>query len=361
MGVLLALPRPEVHAMTATATTDQGTAAAGPDEGTALLSVRNLVQEFQVRGRAGLRSGTVHALSDVSFEVRDGETLGVVGESGSGKSTLVRSILQAPGPKSGEVWFRGRDLTRQGRADLLDARRHLATVFQDPFGSLDPRWSVFAIVEEPLHGYHVGHRGERRARAEQVLRMVGLDPGLYGRRRPPQLSGGQCQRVAIARALVLSPSLLVCDEAVSSLDVLTQAQVLNVFERLRAELHLSYLFVAHDLALVKQVSDRVAVMYLGRLCEVGPSGSMYTRPLHPYTAALLESIPSPVPGATKRRRSAPISAEVPSPLDPPSGCRFRTRCPRAQELCAAQVPQLRTLAPDHAVACHFPLESAAAR
>lgn len=332
------------------------TAPAGTVE--PLLAVRDLVQEFVVRGHGGVKDGVVHAVSGVSLEVRDRETLGVVGESGSGKSTLVRSILQAPRPQSGTVTLRGVDLTRLRGRRLQDSRRHMQAVYQDPFGSLDPRWTVFSIVEEPLGAHGISTRRERRKRSAEVLDLVGLDPGLYGKRTPRQLSGGQCQRVAIARSLVLSPSLVLCDEAVSSLDVLSQAQVLNLFEKLRAELALSYLFVAHDLALVRQVSDRVAVMYLGRLCEVGPSQALYARPLHPYTAALLDSIPSPDPADRHRRRRPRVRGEVPSPLDPPSGCRFRTRCPRAEPVCATQTPQLREIDPDHRVACHFPLAEA---
>ncbi|HMD95620.1 MAG TPA: oligopeptide/dipeptide ABC transporter ATP-binding protein [Trebonia sp.] len=318
-----------------------------------LLSARDLVQEFVVRERGGVKAGVVQAVSSVSFDVMPGETLGIVGETGSGKSTLARAILQAPRPKSGSVVFRGADLTTLRGRKLLDARRHMQFVFQDPFGSLDPKWHVRSIVEEPLVAYHTGNRAARRKRADDLLDLVGLDPARYGKRHPRELSGGQAQRVAIARAVALEPSLLICDEAVSSLDVLIQAQVLNLFERLRTELGLSYLFIAHDLALVKQVSDRVAVMYLGKLCEVGPGESMYRQPLHPYTKALLDSIPSTEPGA--RRASATIQGEPPSPINPPSGCRFRTRCPRATELCAAEEPKPRELATGHQVACHFPL------
>ncbi|MEO3926150.1 ABC transporter ATP-binding protein [Micromonosporaceae bacterium B7E4] len=329
--------------------------------GRPLLEVRNLVQEFVVRAHGGVRGGVVHAVSDVSFEVRAGETLGVVGETGSGKSTMVRSVLQAPPPKSGEVWFQGVDLaSARKRRDLVAARRQMQAVFQDPYGSLDPKWTVFSIVEEPLAAYRTGDRRRRRARVEEVLDLVGLDPGVFGDRKPGQLSGGQCQRVAIARALTLAPALIVCDEAVSSLDVLSQAQVLNLFERLRAELGLSYLFIAHDLALVKQVSDRVAVMYLGTLCEVGPAEEMYRNPLHPYTRALLDSIPSPDPERPRPRVPDELAGEPPSPLDPPSGCRFRTRCPRAAEICAVEAPPVRAARPDHTVACHFPLSPVAA-
>jgi oligopeptide/dipeptide ABC transporter ATP-binding protein len=324
-----------------------------------LLQARNVVQEFVVRGRGGVKGGVVQAVSDVSIDVRAGETLGIVGETGSGKSTLARSLLQAPRPKSGSVTLRGTELVGlRGRA-LLDARRSMQMVFQDPFGSLDPKWRVQDIVEEPLIAYGVGSRQERRARVREVLDRVGLDADVFARRRPRQLSGGQAQRVAIARALTLDPALIICDEAVSSLDVLIQAQVLNLFEQLRDELGLSYLFIAHDLALVKQVSDRVAVMYLGKLAEIGPAEALYREPLHPYTVALLASIPSPDPASPKAQADKAISGDPPSPMDPPSGCRFRTRCPRAQERCAVEVPQLRELRSDHAVACHFPVERSA--
>lgn len=325
---------------------------------TPLLRVRNLVQEFPVRGAGGLRGGVVHAVSNVSFDVYAGETLGVVGETGSGKSTLARSVIQAPPPKSGEVLFQGTDLVRLRRRALVEARRHMQMVYQDPFGSLNPRWRVTELVEEPLLGYGVRGAAQRQKRVAELLDLVGLDPSLYGKRRPHELSGGQCQRVAIARALALNPALIICDEAVSSLDVLIQAQALNLFERLRSELGLSYLFIAHDLAMVKQVSDRVAVMHLGQLAEIGPAGQLYRRPLHPYTAALLDSIPGLDPVTGRARRPAPMSGEPPSPIDPPSGCRFRTRCPRAQQRCADEQPLLRERGRGHQVACHFPLDDA---
>ena len=332
----------------------------------ALLEVRHLVQEFVLRDYGGAKGGVLQAVSDVSFELHAGETLGIVGETGSGKSTLARSVIQAPGPKRGSVIFEGSDLVGLPHRAMKPVRRHMQMVFQDPFTSLDPKWTVARIVAEPLVAYAVGSGRERRDRVYSLLDRVGLDPAVYAKRRPRELSGGQAQRVAIARALVLEPKLILCDEPVSSLDVLVQAQVLNLFERLRSDLGLSYLFIAHDLALVKQVSDRVAVMYLGKLCEIGPARDLYRQPLHPYTLALLNSIPDPAPVAGKRegwaRRSkrAVISGELPSPLDPPSGCRFRTRCPRAQERCSAEVPELRALGSNgHLVACHFPLSGGA--
>jgi oligopeptide/dipeptide ABC transporter ATP-binding protein len=335
-----------------------GSSGAGPAGAQPLLSARDLVQEFVVRERGGAKGGVVQAVSGVSFDVMPGETLGIVGETGSGKSTLARAVLQAPRPKSGTVTFRGTELTALHGRKLLQARRHMQFVFQDPFGSLDPKWQVRSIIEEPLVAYRAGGRAERRKRVDELLDLVGLDPARYARRHPRELSGGQAQRVAIARAVALEPSLLICDEAVSSLDVLIQAQVLNLFERLRSELGLSYLFIAHDLALVKQVSDRVAVMYLGKLCEVGPGEAVYRQPLHPYTRALLDSIPSTEPGAA--RAAATIKGEPPSPIHPPSGCRFRTRCPRAADLCASEEPRPRELAAGHMVACHFPLTQPAA-
>jgi oligopeptide/dipeptide ABC transporter ATP-binding protein len=332
-------------------------AAVPPTTGEPLLSVRDLVQEFPVRAVGGVRGGVVHALSGVSLDVRAGETLGVVGETGSGKSTLARSVIQAPRARSGEVLFQGGDLMRLRGGALTRARREMQMVYQDPYGSLDPRWRVRELVEEPLRGYGVP---DRERRVAELLDLVGLDPALYGRRRPHELSGGQCQRVAIARAIALRPAMVICDEAVSSLDVLIQSQVLNLFERLRRELGLSYLFISHDLALVKQVSDRVAVLYLGRLAEVGPADAVYRSPRHPYTAALLDSIPGLDPATGRPRRPATLPGEPPSPLDPPSGCRFRTRCPRAQDRCAAEQPALVEHAPGHEVACHFPLERSTA-
>jgi oligopeptide/dipeptide ABC transporter ATP-binding protein len=328
-----------------------------PPGGDIILGVRNLVQEFVLRDYGGAKGGVLQAVSDVSFDLRAGETLGIVGETGSGKSTLARSVIQSPPPKRGAVFFQGRNIVGLSHGALKPVRRDMQIVFQDPFTSLDPKWTVSRIVEEPLDAYGVGSRSERRARVNSLLDLVGIDPVRYGGRHPRQMSGGQCQRVAIARAIVLEPKLILCDEPVSSLDVLVQAQVLNLFEKLRSELGLSYLFIAHDLALVKQVSDQVAVMYLGKLCEIGPASAIYEHPLHPYTLALLTSVPKPAPPAdSKHGPGSVIKGELPSPLNPPSGCRFRTRCPRAQQRCADEVPQMRPVGADeHLVACHFPL------
>jgi len=323
--------------------------------GETLLEVRDLTQEFYVRPRPGVLGGVVHAVSEVSLSLGAGEALGVVGETGCGKSTLARSILQMPRPKSGEVRFHGTDLVSLRPKELREARRRMQVVFQDPFSSLDPKMRVADIVQEPL----VGRMGkdERAERAEHMLNVVGLTPSRFADRRPRQLSGGQCQRVAIARALSVGPDLVVCDEPVSSLDVLVQAQILNLLEELRTELHIAYLFISHDLAVVKQVSDRVAVMYLGRICEVAPTARLFDEPLHPYTAALLDANPSVHARKGSGARPATITGEPPSAVNPPSGCRFRTRCPLAQERCAAETPLLREIAAGRQVACHFPLGS----
>jgi oligopeptide/dipeptide ABC transporter ATP-binding protein len=325
-----------------------------------LLRARALVQEFTVRGRGGVRGGVVQAVSGVSLDILPGETLSVVGETGSGKSTLARSIMQAPPPKSGEVEFQGTSLTALHGAALRAARRSMQMIFQDPYTSLDPLWPVARIVAEPLVAAGLRDRAERRRRVAELLDQVGLDLAAHGRRRARELSGGQCQRVAIARALAASPALIIADEAVSSLDVLVQAQVLNLLDRLRTSLGLSYLFIAHDLALVKQVSDRIAVMYLGRLCETGPADEVYAHPRHPYTVELLDAVPRVEQAALGKRPAGdlPGAGEPASPASPPSGCRFRTRCPRAQPRCAAETPVLGAppgAAPGQLVACHFPV------
>jgi oligopeptide transport system ATP-binding protein len=327
--------------MTATTTSDS------------LIDVQHLVQEFRVETDFA-KHHVVQAVSDVSFQVAAGETLGIVGESGSGKSTLARSLLMAPKPKSGTVLFQGADLRQMRHAELKSTRSKMQMVFQEPFGSLDPKWTVSHIVREPLTIHGRGKRADRAKRVAELLDLVGLDPSVYGHVRPGQLSGGQAQRVAIARALASSPALIICDEAVSSLDVLIQAQVLNLFEDLRDELGLSYIFIAHDLSLVRQVSDRVAVMYLGKLCEISLVHPLYSKPLHPYTAALLEAIPGVAPESQGAVLTS-ASVEPPSPSNPPSGCRYRTRCPYAQPVCAAEEPPMRAIEEGRYVACHFPL------
>jgi peptide/nickel transport system ATP-binding protein len=335
-----------------------GTAALRPRDDI-LLTVEHLVVEFPVG-----RRGRVRAVSDVSFDVARGETLGLVGESGCGKSTTARAIVHAPPPTSGRVVFDGRDLGRLGAEELRRVRPEVQMIFQDPISSLNPRRRVVDIVREGLDIWGRTEGADERVAA--ILRDVGIDPETAGRRRPHEFSGGQCQRISIARALALEPKLLICDEPVSALDVSVQAQILNLLEDLKAAHHLTMLFIAHDLAVVKNVSDRVAVMYLGKLCEVGPADDLYARPAHPYTAALLEAVPEPDPDVPVPETA--LAGDLPSPLSPPSGCRFRTRCPRAEERCALEEPQLRPVlgtgdgdgaGAEHVVACHVPLVPAA--
>jgi peptide/nickel transport system ATP-binding protein len=315
-----------------------------------VLRVEHLVKQY-----AGQGGAIVHAVSNVSFDILRGETLGLVGESGCGKSSVGRSILQLPPPSSGRVLFEGHDLAvLQGEA--LRARRPgVQMVFQDPISSLNPRRRISDIVAAPLtvNGDLSAEVRDRRVR--EVLDAVGLDPTAVWSLRPHELSGGQCQRVSLARALVLNPKLIVCDEPVSSLDVSVQAQILNLLEDTKERFGLTMLFIAHDLAVVKNISDRIAVMYLGKLCEVAPAAELYARPRHPYTGALIASIPVPDPRA-RRLRGVAIKGDLPSPLDPPSGCRFRTRCPHAAAVCAAQEPVMREIAAGHFVACHIPLD-----
>ncbi|HEX4539747.1 MAG TPA: oligopeptide/dipeptide ABC transporter ATP-binding protein [Acidimicrobiales bacterium] len=317
-----------------------------------LLRVEHLVVDFP----AGARR-RVHAVSDVSFDVRKGETLGLVGESGCGKSTTGRAVMQLPRPSSGSVRFAGQELTALKRHALRETRPQMQMIFQDPISSLNPRRRVVDIVAEPLAIWGRGRAGERDTKVREVFDAVGLDVEAAGDRRPYQFSGGQCQRISIARSLMLDPKLLICDEPVSALDVSVQAQILNLLADTKERYGLTMIFIAHDLAVVKNVSDRVAVMYLGKLCEVAGSDDLYRYPTHPYTNALLASIPEPDPDARPSANGAGLAGEIPSPVSPPSGCRFRTRCPRAQERCAEEEPVMRQMRPDHFVACHFPVES----
>jgi peptide/nickel transport system ATP-binding protein len=316
-----------------------------------LLKIEDLVVEFP----AG-RNRKVHAVSGISFDIKAGETLGLVGESGCGKSTTGRAIMQLPHPTSGSVKFDGVEMTRLSSEDLRRTRTRMQMIFQDPISSLNPRRKVKDIVAEGLSiwGSTIGTFSKNRV--NEVLDAVGLDPEIVADRRPHQFSGGQCQRICIARALVLDPKVIICDEPVSALDVSVQAQILNLLEDMKARYGLTLVFIAHDLAVVKNVSDRVIVMYLGKICEVAQPDTLYSNPAHPYTKILLASIPEPDPlrPITDER----ISGELPSPMAPPSGCRFRTRCPRVQDVCAQTEPEIREVAPGHYVACHFPLETA---
>jgi peptide/nickel transport system ATP-binding protein len=314
---------------------------------TPLLSVDNLVVEYMVGNK------TVHAVSGVSFDIARGETLGLVGESGCGKSTLGRAVLQLRRAVSGHVRFDGEDLTAMQGEALRKMRRRVQLIFQDPIASLNPRRRIGDIIAEPLIIAGVKDPDEREARVANVLNAVGLDPALVMGRLPHEFSGGQCQRICIARALVLNPDFIICDEPVSALDVSIRAQILNLLEEMKARFGLTLLFIAHDLAVVKAVSDRVAVMYLGRLCEVGPSEQLFAHPAHPYTALLIEAIPVPDPDQ-KPAESVPVG-EPPSPIAPPSGCRFRTRCPRADQICRDEMPELQAVRPGQYAACHHPL------
>ena len=312
-----------------------------------LLEVKNLVVQYGIGGK------TIHAVSDVSFDIARGETLGLVGESGCGKSTLGRAILQLRRAVSGQVVFDGEDLSAMQGEQLRRMRRRVQLIFQDPIASLNPRRRIGDIVAEPL--LITGHTDQKKRQdlVCEMLSAVGLDPALVMGRLPHEFSGGQCQRISIARALVRNPEFIVCDEPVSALDVSIRAQILNLLEEMKARFGLTLLFIAHDLAVVKAVSDRVAVMYLGRLCEVGPSEQVFAHPAHPYTALLIEAIPVPDPDV--RPAETVRVGEPPSPIAPPSGCRFRTRCPRADQRCSAEVPELRDVAPNQSVACHHPL------
>jgi peptide/nickel transport system ATP-binding protein len=284
--------------------------------------------------------------------VLKGETLGLVGESGCGKSTTGRAIMQLPRPTSGSVQFEGKELTAMQGDAMREARTRMQMIFQDPISSLNPRRKVRQIVMEPLTIWKRGTEAERSKKVDSILEEVGIDPVRAGESQPHQFSGGQCQRISIARSLVLDPSLIICDEPVSALDVSVQAQVLNLLEDLKAEYGLTLIFIAHDLAVVKNISDRVAVMYLGKICEVAPSDVLYESPAHHYTSVLLNSIPVPDPEVAVTKTA--IEGEPPSPVLPPPGCRFNPRCPAAQDICRTEEPQLRAVGEGHFVACHFP-------
>lgn len=312
-----------------------------------ILRVEDLTMEFP----AG-RKKVVRAVSGISFDIERGETLAIVGESGCGKSTLGKAILQLPKPTSGSVNFQGQELTTLNKDALRDVRPAMQMIFQDPVSSLDPRLSVAKIVDEPLKIWDRGDEMWRSNKVDELLNAVGLDPALVRDRRSYEFSGGQCQRISIARSLALEPLLLICDEPVSALDVSVQAQILNLLQDMKERYGLTLIFISHDLAVVKAVSTRIMVMYLGKVCEISAPDELYSRPRHHYTHALVSSVPIPDPNVAARRTT--LEGEPPSPTDPPSGCRFRTRCPAATDLCAQEEPQLHEVSAGHYVACHWP-------
>ena len=323
-----------------------------------ILEIRGLTTWFPVRSGVLARTvGQVRAVDGVNLSIRQGETLGLVGESGCGKSTLGRSILRLVEPTAGEVVFKGRDVLRMAPAAMRRMRREMAMIFQDPFASLDPRQTVGDILAEPLEIHHLRRtRRQRQERVRELLDLVGLSPDFSGR-YPHEFSGGQRQRIGIARALAVDPSFIVCDEPISALDVSIQAQIINLLERLQDQFNLTYLFIAHDLSVVKHISDHIAVMYVGKVVEISTAKELYQRPLHPYTGSLLSAIPIPDPAVERNRERIILKGDVASPVNPPSGCRFRTRCFKAQPRCAESEPPLETVRlDDHLAACYFPLE-----
>ena len=319
---------------------------------TPVVEVNNLTKEFTVKSTRGLRviRRTVHAVSDVSLSIPEGKTVGLVGESGSGKTTVGRCILRLIEPTAGSVKFKGTELLGMDQNDLRKLRRSMQIVFQDPYASLDPKMTVGASIAEPLEIQ--GVPGNHQERVAELLELVGLAPD-HARRFPHEFSGGQRQRVGVARALALNPSFIVLDEPVSALDVSIQAGVVNLLQDLQEQLGLSYLFIAHDLSVVRHISDTVAVMYLGKIVEFGPAEDLYLASGHPYTKALLSAVPQADPVTERGRPRIMLQGEVPSPINPPSGCRFRTRCPIAKEICAVEEPELKERGQGHPVACHF--------
>ncbi len=322
--------------------------------GTAVLKVENLTKHFPIRrGLFNQRLvGAVQAVDKVSFDVFEGETLGLVGESGCGKSTTGRTILQLYEPTAGSVYFKGQDLSKVDGEALRRLRRNMQIIFQDPYASLNPRMTVGSIISEPLEVHRIGTAKERKERVKELLRLVGLNP-YFINRYPHEFSGGQRQRIGVARALALNPEFIVCDEPISALDVSIQAQIVNLLEELQEKFGLTYLFIAHDLSMVRHISDRVAVMYLGKIVELTDRDSLYLSPQHPYTKALLSAVPIPDPPLERERERTILEGDVPSPDNPPLGCRFHTRCPIAENICTHEEPVWREIKDGHWVACHL--------
>ena len=321
-----------------------------------LLSVSDLKIWFPIAtGLMQRTTGYVHAVDGVDLEVRAGETLGLVGESGCGKSTMGRAVIRLLEPTEGTIKFKGADISHIRGEKLRALRRDMAMIFQDPYASLDPRQTVGDIIGEPIDIHGLAKGKERQDRIRELLRVVGMNPR-YADRYPHEFSGGQRQRIGIARALAVEPTFIVCDEPISALDVSIQAQIINLLENLQSKFNLTYLFIAHDLSVVKHISNRIAVMYLGKIMEIAPAGQLYRHPRHPYTGSLMSAIPIPDPAIELLRERFILQGDVPSPVNPPSGCRFRTRCPRAREHCAEAVPPLEAFGAEQRAACFYPLE-----
>ncbi|MBT3337832.1 MAG: dipeptide ABC transporter ATP-binding protein [Anaerolineae bacterium] len=321
---------------------------------TPLIRVENLTKHFPItRGIIVQKEvGAVQAVDDISFEIIQGETLGLVGESGCGKSTTGRTLLQLHKPTSGKVFYKDIELSTASNAVMREMRRNIQIIFQDPYASLNPRMTVGSIVAEPLEIHNIGTAAERQERVKELLELVSLNPHFINR-YPHEFSGGQRQRIGVARALALQPDFIVCDEPISALDVSIQAQVVNLLEELQEEFGLTYLFIAHDLSMVRHISDRVAVMYLGKIVELAARDELYENPLHPYTQALLSAVPIPDPVLERKRKRVILEGDVPSPANPPSGCRFHTRCPIAEAVCKEEHPEWREAVEGHWVACHL--------